>query len=78
MCIVFLDIMLLTLNRLQYSGITTFICTGKPKICDSLYWAICFIALEWNPQNPRGLSVYVCRHGFKYVHVLEGILTMAG
>ena len=46
----FLDIMLLHINRLQYSVNINFICTGKQKnLCDSPYFIMHFIAVVWNP-----------------------------
>ena len=35
---------------IDYSINLAFTCTGKPKnSCDLLYWAVCLIAVVWNP-----------------------------
>lgn len=50
MYIVFLDIMLLHINRLQYSVNITFMWTGKPKnSCDSI---VILALMQWSGTEP--------------------------
>ena len=59
----FLDIMLLTLNRLQCNVNVTFVCMGKPKnLCNLICCNTCSGAVVWNKTHNIS-KVCLCAYG---------------